>query len=206
MSVSIWIKRRIQKCFFSDSHWNIAAIAGKNPNVYWGNNIKYAPKAVTVPGPDGKERAVWHFDGDDNVTWTSRAFPHGPMTIETWVRPESGNGVLFSVSGTNLFLTTDFKVRFTRNPEGSAKSELYSNAALSAGKWTHIAAVYSGNSIELFFDGKSVGKVPAKTITFGVNAIPVIGNIQQRTSGGFKGDMAGFAVYGGIPQGKFLLK
>ena len=195
------------KMFFSDSHWNIAAIAGKNPNVYWGNNIKYAPKAVTLPGPDGKERTVWSFDGDDNVTWTSRAFPHGPMTIETWVRPAGGAGVLFSTSGTSLTMDDKMTVKFTRNPEGKSPSALLASQALQAGKWTHIAAVYSGNSLELFFDGKSVGKVPAKPIVYGVNAIPVIGNIQQRTSGGFKGDMAGFALYGGTPQnGKFLLK
>ena len=98
-------------------------------------------------------------------------------------------------------------VKFTRNPEGKSPSALLASQALQAGKWTHIAAVYSGNSLELFFDGKSVGKVPAKPIVYGVNAIPVIGNIQQRTSGGFKGDMAGFALYGGTPQnGKFLLK
>ena len=196
-----------EKLVFSDSLWKIGALAGKGATRYWVNDKNCKPQSVKNTGPDGKERIVWRFDGGDNITLASRAFPHGPMTIEMWVRPAGGKGILFSTAGTSLTLDDKMAVTFVRSPEGNTKSIVTSGKTLPVGQWTHIAAVFSGNAIELFFNGVSVGKRPANPVTFGVNAIPVIGNAQQRTSGGFKGDMAGFALYGGTPQnGKFQLK
>ena len=200
-------QEKITPLFFSDSDWKLGALAGKHSGRSWKSDAKNLPSAGKSSGPDGRERIVWRFDGDDNITLALRAFPHGPMTIEMWVRPAGGKGILFSTAGTSLTVDDKMAVTFVRNPEGNAKSIVTSGKTLPVGQWTHIAAVFSGNAIELFFNGVSVGKRPANPVTFGVNAIPVIGNAQQRTSGGFKGDMAGFALYGGTPQnGKFLLK
>ena len=200
-------QEKITPLFFSDSDWKLGAVAGKRSGHSWRSDAKNVPGTVKSSGPDGKERIVWRFDGDDNITLTSRAFPHGPVTIEMWVRPEEGKRTLFAVAGTRLSLSPDMKVCFERTPEGGKKAGLLSSEPVPAGTWTHIAAVYSGKSLELFFNGKAVGKVPAGAFTFGVNAIPVIGNAPGKAEGGFKGDMAGFALYGGIPQnGKFQLK
>ena len=193
--------------FFSDSQWKIAAMLGKSPSGSMGIDPNYAPGFVRTEGPGGGERLVWRFDGNDNVTFASRAFPHGPMTLELWIRPESGGGTLFSVAGTALRLEPDLTLSFIRDPEWCGKAELSVKKNLPAGKWTHVAAVYTGDALELFLDGRSAGKTAASPVAFGVNAIPVIGNRLKQTDGGFRGDMAGFAVYGGVPEGgKFLLK
>lgn len=192
------------KLLRSTGSWATGAILGRMNRHWWYAEEYATPKWIKAAGPDGTERTMLQFDGDDNVTVAVRCFPFGPVTLEMLVSVDEA-GTLFDVAGTSLALDGTLRPVFTRAPESKTSATLVGKLPLRAGSWHHLAAVYTGDGLRLYLDGKSIGEKPAPAQTMGVNAIPTIG-CRVGNVAGFKGRMAGFALYGGIPErGKFLL-
>lgn len=188
------------------SGWAIPALLGKVGGFYFGTNPDAVPTWKRGVGPDGTERVLLSFDGNDNVGPAIRTMPYGPFTLELLIRPEQGGeaAALFcDRSGVALTLDSGLRPQLVRgkNPQ------LTGSKALPAGKWSHLAAVYTGRKLLLYLNGAKIGEGAATPETVPVNSLPVIGNSVDMNNG-FRGEMAGFSLEGAVrsPDGFQLLK
>jgi hypothetical protein len=144
------------------------------------------------------------FDGaDDCAILPSRAMPYGAFTLECNVRPAQTDRAmtLFAdTCGVSLGLLPDGKPRLIRK-----KTEIVGSRALTADRWTHIAAVYDGVRLALFIDGALDAEAPAEPHMIRINSLPVVGNTHAGTAG-FCGLFGGFHLQSGIrAPGRFAL-
>ena len=193
---------------FSTSGWTFPAQRG------CGKGFGVWPRKESLPaweraiGPEGKERTVLSFDGKENaVALTNRAMPTGPFTVEMWIRPEAkGTDMALFVDASGVSLSLDSRLRPQLLRHGHvAPASVRSPEPVSAGTWTHIAAVYDGKSLQLWQNGRKTAEASAPVCTNPVNSVSRIGNTLNLDKG-FQGDMAGFSLEGAVrTSGSFRL-
>ncbi len=180
----------------SNSGWSIPAQLGCNGDHMWWGREDAQPQWVTALGPDGVERSLLRFDGKANVVAVAaRSLPYGPLTLELLVRPEAKNGemMLFhDQAGVALKLDGQLRPSFTRGSDRGSQS-VTAEESLAVGEWAHVAAVYTGDKLLIYLNGKLVGQAAASTFSNPVNSVPRIGN-SLGLNCGFQGDMAGFRL------------
>lgn len=102
--------------------------------------------------------------------------------------------------GISLSLDEEGRPVFLRNQDS-----VTGKRALESGKWTHLAAVYTGESLVLYLNGKKIGEGKAAISTIPVNSLPRIGNALDLNNG-FRGMLAGFSLEGAVRSpGEFRL-
>ena len=131
----------------------------------------------------GKQGPALSFDGvDDAVALGNLDVSGNALTIAAWI-----NAANFGIEDARIFskasgsaeqdhyfmLSTissgGMKLRF-RLKTGTTTSALIASAGtLTAGRWTHVAAVYTGSSMIPYWDGVEVGRL-AKTGSLATNA------------------------------------
>jgi len=168
----------------------VTGIPGDELEAHWRLDDGAGPVAVdssgqghvgSLNGPvwsnettDGSPSAL-SFDGvDDRVDIGSFDLTGEAMTIACWIRP-SGFSIrdarlVSKASGVQAndhywMLSTIFSggtptLRFRLKTGGSTSTLIASSGALSAGVWTHAAAVYDGAFMRLYLDGVEVGSTP----------------------------------------------
>ena len=185
---------------FSTSGWTFPAQRGCGKGFNFGPRKESVPSWRKTAGPDGRERTVLAFDGKENaVAITNRAMPSGPFTIELWIKPETKGSemILFTDnSGITLKLNSRLQPEFLRHGH-ITQASAYSSEPVSTEKWTHIAAVYDGKSLQIWQNGRKTAETPAPTCTNPVNSVSRIGNTCLLDNG-FQGEMAGFSLEGAV--------
>ena len=130
--------------------------------------------------------------------------PYGPFTLELNVRPEqTGRAMtLFSdTCGVSLKLTPDGNLRLTR-----VKSTAAGQRTLPLNRWTHVAAVYTGEQLKLYVDGALDAEAPAETQALRINSLAVVGN-SYTSDEGFQGLIGGVHLQCGVlTPGRFVLR
>ena len=185
---------------FSTSGWTFPAQRGCGKGFDFGPRKESVPSWRKTAGPDGRERTVLAFDGKENaVAITNRAMPSGPFTIELWIKPETKGSemILFTDnSGITLKLNSRLQPEFLRHGH-ITQASAYSSEPVSTEKWTHIAAVYDGKSLQIWQNGRKTAETPAPTCTNPINSVSRIGNTLLLDNG-FQGEMAGFSLEGAV--------
>lgn len=122
------------------------------------------------------------------------------FTIEAWIHPLGNSGsntygliIGKQTSGTiNDFIfqvTSGGEINFTCTQTNGTKKAIVASGAVTYGQWAHVAACRSGNDIELYINGVSVGTNTLTTAidnrTYGIN----IGKYNGVASGHYYGYM-----------------
>lgn len=141
---------------------------------------------IEYNGGNAIEGVTVDFDGQSNVSGksiyldnsesiaTNLHFKKGDynnLTVECWVNPFDGNGVILSANSNSFFrLANSNGVASFWGKFDDVSHAINSNSVLiNDGNWHHLAGVISDTTIELFVDGELVSK-KATTGTFGNNA------------------------------------
>ena len=174
----------------SVSGWLLPALLGADHKDF-RPNPKNTPQWVNDSG-----RPALRFDGqDDRVVLPSRTMPYGPFTLELSVCPEptGTNMTLFSEfnQAAILTLTPDAHVRFARK-----KESVTSKDPLPARQWSHLAAVYDGQSLKLYLNSELAAETSAEAHVIRINSLPIIGNTHGGDQG-FAGRIGGFHLQSG---------
>ena len=107
-------------------------------------------------------------------------------------------------SGVSLSLDSRLRPQLLRHGH-VAPASVRSPEPVSAGTWTHIAAVYDGKSLQLWQNGRKTAEASAPLCTNPVNSVSRIGNTLNIDKG-FKGDMKGIYLEGAVrTSGSFRL-
>lgn len=181
----------------STSGWSIPALLGCGGGFSWSVQEGAAPEWMRAAGPEGGERTLLRFDGaDDNIAVASRTMPYGPFTLEMVLKPgeKAGAMTLFSDRcGVELSLDEKLVPKFRRGSVPAVTGKI----ALPAGRWSHLAALYTGGKLLLYLDGEKIAEGNAPAFTMPVNSLPRIGNTLGLDSG-FRGMLAGFSLEGAV--------
>jgi RHS repeat-associated protein len=119
------------------------------------------------------------------------------MTIEGWVRPNAGFGVILSKSVLWIleYLAASGQMSFSMNPAGGGVGRGVESPAFAVptGEWTHIAVVADGNTLQMFVNG--VPGSPAPGLHAGTNLAPLM--LGAFTGGGqsFGGNLDELSIY-----------
>ncbi len=155
------------------------------------------------------------FDGrDDRIRQGPFTFPPGDATVEFWIKP-NGTGdrqaFLYSQSACfNLTLVPGGTLEMERLNERRQSVKISGTIPLDAGQWNHVAAVYSGDQLRLYVNGRPDGEVfcpGARTDEFTLiggrpgtvfpkAAAEALQIAQGKVSESFAGDMARFRILG----------
>ncbi len=175
--------------------WNIVSEGGGKR---WGIDDTAVPAVKKGEGIPGGAASYYDFDGEnDRIVVIARSLPHDVMTVEAYVCPESTEGMTYLLSDQNRALDMgifDGSLFAVRNG-----TEVISEAKLPIGEWSAVAAVYTGESIEIYIDGKLAGQAPTTATIRAINSVPTIGCHHQEHlnfSRFYRGGMAGFTVTG----------
>lgn len=114
-----------------------------------GNHGQLEESPVTAAWPELKRHCL-HFEGGAVIE--SPVKPSLPCTLEAWVLPWHSEGVQQIIGSSSLSLTLR---GFDLAPEGFAGHET-GNAEVPAGRWTHVAAVFTEDETRLFVSGNQV--------------------------------------------------
>ncbi len=110
-----------------------------------------------------------HVDGDDSavrVESDAIELPDGPMTLEAWVRPQSLPGyraIAAKTESSEFAIFSDEGVPEFSIHLGGRYVVAKAIHPMKAGRWTHLAGVYDGESVSLFVDGERVANQSART-------------------------------------------
>jgi len=156
-----------------DDVWTPPAIAIDAD--YLGSNRRYAiptrtlelPVRVDLPTPPRPEREqALDFDGRDDalrVEPDGYDLPDGPCTLEAWFEPDTlGKRVGLTTRTENsefgLFIM-DGIPSFWIHLDGTYVSAEATDR-ISTGEWHHLAGVFDGEEVRLYFDGRLVARRP----------------------------------------------
>lgn len=121
-----------------------------------GNHGQLEESPVTAPWPE-LTRHNLHFEGGAVIETPVKTFL--PCTLEAWVLPKTSDGIRHIIGSPSLSLTLQ---GFDLAPEGFTGHET-GDAEVEAGRWTHVAAVFTEGGTFLFVDGKKVWNAAACT-------------------------------------------
>ncbi|MGQ0601610.1 MAG: LamG-like jellyroll fold domain-containing protein [Anaerolineales bacterium] len=140
-------------------------------------NTPLPPTATNTPLPPtptntpSSANYALQFDGVNDVVTTGQVVGTGPLTIEAWVQPAAANatGVLIVGSDDNtgwslelsngaltFWVSTTQGWQFVQHP-----------TVLAQNQWTHVAATYNANVIQVFVNGAPATAVNVGTLTQG---------------------------------------
>jgi hypothetical protein len=144
-----------------------------------------------VNGPQWTNGPALDFDGiDDHVDVGSLDVPGSALTLAAWIYPEdlancvaNDCRIISKATGTaeadHTFMLstiqsgTDTRLRFRLETDGVTTTLIASSGNLPEDTWVHVAAVYDGSVMLLYFDGIQVGST-GKTGSLTTNAaVPV---------------------------------
>lgn len=184
----------------STSGWNINAIPGAQHK--W---MKIHKSQIPKWNSEKNEKVSLIFDGnDDSLILPSRVMPYGIFTMEMNIKPEKIEKTTFLFSdfnGTSLQLKKSGELHFKRGTSG-----VTSKRKVQKQEWSHIAAVYTGNSLRIYINGVLDSEAPAKIKVMRINSLPVIGN-NNAFNCGFKGQIGGFHLQSGVLEpGDFVIE
>jgi hypothetical protein len=171
-----------QVAFADDAgRWNVSGL--RHP-------IGVRPTVLTSGAGDG----VLHLTGGGAsvvVPSASIAVPDGPLTIETWVRPENLDGRRGLIAKTESseygLFASDWKPSFSIHIDDpswapGAYREVVSGETLSKGVWHHVAGVFDGQEARLYVDGQLVGSTAARgTRTRNTHPLIVGGDVDRNS-------------------------
>jgi hypothetical protein len=121
-----------------------------------GNHSQLEESPVTAAWPE-LTRHNLHFEAGAVVETPVKTFL--PCTLEAWVLPKTSDGIRHIVGSPSMSLTLR---GFDLAPEGFTGHET-GDAEVEAGRWTHVAAVFTEGGTYLFVDGKRVWNAAACT-------------------------------------------
>ncbi len=184
----------------SASGWNTPLLLGRSHK-----GLKKTDACLPRWTSDASRAPALRFDGaDDRAILPSRSMPYGPFTLEMNVFPESAGRAmaLFSdACGVSLKLTADGRPALSRR-----KDAVCGPQALPTNRWTHLAAVYTGERLALYVDGAPAAEAPAEPKPLRINSLPVLGNSPSGNEG-FQGLMGGFHLQcGALTPDRFALQ
>jgi hypothetical protein len=155
--------------FFDENSGKVAKDSSGNGN---DGNFVGDPKWV-----DGKFSKALSFNGQNDyveIADSNSLDAKDAITLMTWVYPtvlsKNVEGIIakWRYSGEDsrsyLMATSDTNngVRFQISPDGTGGSEkvLFSDIGLEVNKWTHIACVWDGSNMIIYFNGVAHGSMP----------------------------------------------
>ncbi len=181
--------------------WRVPARLGATAgNVPWAGGKLSKPKWVRGVGPDGRERVLLEFDGEHtSVALAIRSTPAGPFTLEAWINPVATGrpAAIFSdQNGIGFYLNEQLTPEVRRD---QSQDRLVATEVVPENEWSHVAAVYTGDSLLLYRNGKLIGEGAAKPSSLAINSIPRLGN-NLMLDAGFRGRLAGFRLESGVRE------
>lgn len=121
-----------------------------------GNHGQLEESPVTAPWPE-LTRHTLHFEGGAVIETPVKPFPS--CTLEAWVLPKTSDGIRHIVGSSSMSLTLR---GFDLAPEGFTGHET-GDPEVEAGRWTHVAGVFTKDGTLLFVDGRKVWNAAACT-------------------------------------------
>jgi hypothetical protein len=143
--------------------------------------VRGAP-TQTTPAQFGNAAQLSSGNSIGPIVGSDLAFGTGDFTIEAWVNrsSSSGTGVVigthnYYVGGYNgvwtVYVQSNQAVFASYNDRSSPEVGVFPST-WATGTWYHLAVVRSGNTIELFQNGLSLGSMPhSKALDFGANGL-----------------------------------
>jgi hypothetical protein len=163
-----------------------------------------APKVNSVAGPRGNAAGAVELDGvDDRLVYGLEAFPEADYSLSIYVRltrlPEGHLGQVFSAwagpMDDPLRVCVDGGKLFARLEAGQGYST--EGVQVSAGRWYHVAAVKSGDTLKLFVDGQLRGSTTVpEQVQSAAQEIALGGNPHYAGNEFLAAQLADFVFYG----------
>ncbi|MFC1540272.1 endo-1,3-alpha-glucanase family glycosylhydrolase [Gemmatimonadota bacterium] len=182
--------------------WSVIPLYG-GTNHRGGVDESAVPTHVNGVGPNDVMRGYLDFDGiDDRILLPTRSLPHGPLTVEAWVKPKlkpspmPTDCYIFSDQNNGLNLGVNGALSVFAERDGRR----ISGTRLDSNNWSHIAAVYNGEALLLYINGELVNEAILANNVKDINSRPAIGchcRPSQSDAGfskHFIGSMAGFSI------------
>ena len=136
------------------------------------------------------------------------------MSMAAWIKPERLDGlaaegrIISQANGTSagnhIFMLSPYPkngggigVRFRLKINGSTKTLVATGGGIQVGLWTHVAAVFDGDTMYVYQDGEEVGRMNVSGSISGSNSIPVWigGNPSGATDRPFAGNIDDVRIY-----------
>lgn len=165
-----------------------------------------APADATPSSPDAGVRpcVALQFDGlvDHVLIPDSPSLnPTGPVTVEAWVRTESGvvnppwyPNLISKRAANNIYPPWGLGIWENRQLYSVGDSAwVFGSTPITFGRWTHVAAVFDQAQVRFYLDGVPAGSTPASAMGPANSEPVVLGTLTNNTQN-FRGDMAGLRV------------
>lgn len=127
----------------------------------------HPPRACELANP-AENKAAYFPPRDGHGYVNDMAAPKSAYTMEAWVKPRVGADMMvMSHGGGGQLFIKDGKLAFRQ-----VQDTIQSNAAVTPGVWTHVAATWNGSVTRLYVNGGQVAssgsanKAPSGTSTF----------------------------------------
>lgn len=165
-----------------------------------------APADATPSSPDAGVRpcVALQFDGllDHVLIADSPSLnPTGPVTVEAWVRTESGvvnppwyPNLISKRAANNIYPPWGLGIWENRQLYSVGDGAwVFGSTPITFGRWTHVAAVFDQAQVRFYVDGVPAGSTPAAAMGPANTEPVVLGTLTNNTQN-FRGDMAGLRV------------
>jgi hypothetical protein len=165
-----------------------------------------APADATPASPDAGVRpcVALQFDGlvDHVLIADSPSLnPTGPVTVEAWVRTESGvvnppwyPNLISKRAANNIYPPWGLGIWENRQLYSVGDGAwVFGSTPITFGRWSHVAAVFDQAQVRFYVDGVPAGSTPAAAMGPANTEPVVLGTLTNNTQN-FRGDMAGLRV------------
>lgn len=127
--------------------------------------------------------------------------PTGPVTVEAWVRTESGvvnppwyPNLISKRAANNIYPPWGLGIWENRQLYSVGDGAwVFGSTPITFGRWTHVATVFDQAQVRFYVDGVPAGSTPA-AVMGPANSEPVVLGTLTNNTQNFRGDMAGLRV------------